>query len=178
MIAMNWVRSLQMNKTLGLILQSFLLVSAFSISACGTQKKAKYDPTKTLTEQQKTDLSEKTKENIQMRKALNTGVYLKYTSLRIIALTDSRVVVRMSVELNSKDRSFLLSTPIEKSDEQFEIQDKTNEILSLFPNQNFEISSYRFKSGTVDMMAYELRFLKTTSEGVVNSGSLYFNRIE
>ena len=47
-------------------------------------------------------------------------------------------------------------------EEQFELQDKTSEIQSLFPNHNLEVSAFKFKAGSIDVMALEYRFLRYT----------------
>lgn len=146
------------------ILVPFLICGLLGLVACQEAKKSD-NKDGTLTEQEKTDQAQKKEELRQRENARHRGMNVENRRVQILDVSSSRLSLRLLLGLNNRPTSIVYSMPLDTgSSEQFDIQDKTSEISKPFPAHNLEISAYKFKAGTVDMLALEYRFLRLTAQ--------------
>ncbi len=155
--------------TLNQILMSTLLLT---LVACGGEEKKKNscdDPTNInaidcqLSQEQKDEAARKAEEQKQIINARRRKMLIEHQNVGIANLTGTTLTLRLNIKLNGRMRPVLYSTMIDSSlPEQFDLQDKTNDIQNMFPHHNLEISSFKFKAGKVDVMGIEYRFLRYT----------------
>ncbi len=160
-----------------LSLQSFskwvlLLTLAFVLVACQGGKKedktAAADPNQT--EEQKLKQKEKIEEQAQKRSALSRRMGLFHQSIEMASLSDSKLILRLAIRINSSRKALVYSTLLDKAlKEQFDLQDKTEEISGQFPENDLEISSFKFSNGTAQHVALEYRFLKAKRNSTESS---------
>lgn len=147
------------------------LVLAMSLVACQQSKEPK-KATPNLTEQERAEELRKVEESLQMRMGLKQNVFVEQKKFELVFVSETKIAARILLELNQQPQVFVFSMPLQGTGEQLEIQDKTDELTEKFPSQNLEISAYKFKSGTIDMVAFEYRFLKVTKH-TSESGSKF-----
>ena len=137
-----------------------IILFVFGMVACGGSPESE----KKLTGPEEQQQKDKASEDKQKRNARSRKMAIEHHSLQIAALNDSKVVLRGLVRINTLPKSLVYSTSLDKSlEEQFDLQDKTDEIRAQFPNHNLEVSSFKFKSGTAELLALEYRFLRYTN---------------
>ena len=155
-----------------MIFKFCVLIMGLGLAACQPSKKAPKQNAQTMTEQQRTEAKAKEEENLQKRLGVKQKVFVEQKKLEFVLISDTEIAARMLLELNQKPKSFIFKMPLQATGDQIDIQDKTNEIDQQYPDQNLEISEYKFKSGTIDMIALEYRFLKV-SKNSTESGSQF-----
>lgn len=152
---------------------SLLLAFSFVLIACQGNKKEDKTPSPSgpeQTEAQKLKQKEKLEEQAQKRSALSRRMGLFHQSIEIASLSDSKLILRLAVRINSDRKALVYSTSLDKAlKEQFDLQDKTEEISNKFPENDLEISSFKFSNGTAQYVALEYRFLKMKRDSTESS---------
>ena len=154
------------------VLKLMLVVLGLSLAACQPSRKPKAGNSLNFTEEQRAEAQAKEVESLQKRIGVKQKVLVEQKKLEFVLVSDTKIAARILLDLNQKPKSFIFSIPVTSSADQIEIQDKTSEISDQYPDQNLELSAYKFKSGNVDMIAFEYRFLKVTKTST-ESGSQF-----
>lgn len=154
--------------TLSQILTGTLLLT---LIACGGEEKKKNscdDPTSVnaincqLSQEQKDEAARKAEEQKQIVNARRRKMLVEHQNVSFANFTSTNLTLRLNIKLNGRTRPVIYSTIIDSKPEQFDLQDKSNDIQNMFPNHNLEISSFKFLAGNVEVMAIEYRFLRYT----------------
>lgn len=148
--------------TLKWTLLTLVLVLA---GACQEAKKESPKADEVLTEAQTKEKARKALEQKQRKNARFRKMNIEHRKVQIASLSPTGLNLRTLVLLNAKPKQIVFSMPLNNQlKDQFGFQDKSLEIKDLFPTHNLEISAYQFKSGSIDMIALEYRFMRFTEQ--------------
>ncbi len=151
----------------GLTCLLLMFLVTFS-SGCQEAKKPEKIKSEYITEQEKNEAAKKAEEEKQKNNARYRKMSIELRKFDIAVLNEMKVVTRSFLNLNGTVQNFIFSLNLDDSlKEQSDLQDKTSEIRNQFPLHYLEIEAYKFKKGSVSLMALEYRFMrfeKNTSE--------------
>ncbi len=135
-----------------------LTLTTISIVACSG-----YDEKPISTKPPKTN-EKTTNERKEKAAAYRQQVLVENKNIRIGIINENKVTLTIILLTNYKPTMLHYTMKLDGKNEQMDIQDYSANIKEEFKENNLEILAFKFKSGTLDMMAFEYRFTKTTKK--------------
>lgn len=138
------------------------------VGGCGESDQKNQDSN--LTEAQRNEKAKKEEQRRRKAGARTQAVLVELKEVSVVSTLGNRVALRARVDVNSVPFRLAFTTQVNGNlVEEFDLQDKTEIIRARFPQHSLEVASFRFKSGTLNLMGLELRLSAPRGSSLISA---------